>query len=207
MIRSRKWMIAVPVAGLFVGGAVVAASAQDGKTVPKQGGMSCCSMMGGMKGMMGMQQGKGGAASALPLTETVEGMTVTLNTTPAPPQPGTNRFEVRLKDARGEPVTDAKVNLALSMPSMNMGGPTVAAKHHGSGVYSTSANLSMAGPWQAKVSLARPGQRTLSPAFTFQALQKGASTAPAQGGMKGCPMMMGSDGMKDCPMMGSGHTH
>lgn len=207
-------MFAVPVAGLFLAGAVITASAHDPdrnqKAAPKSGGMSCCAMMGDMKGMMGGMQGmhgKGGAANALPLSQNVEGMTVVFDSATKPPRAGKNGFAVRVRNAAGQPVTDARVTLALSMPSMNMGGPTVTAKHAGDGVYKAAVKLSMTGPWQAKVSLVRPGQRTVASTFDFPALQKAAAASSPHGGMTGCPMMAGGNGMKDCPLMGSGHTH
>ncbi|HXG24514.1 MAG TPA: FixH family protein [Chthonomonadales bacterium] len=81
---------------------------------------------------------------------------VTLSTEPAAPKVGDTHFELRISRG-GQPVTDATVQLSLSMPSMNMAGPE-ATLESGGEHYHTTAKLGMAGEWEARVTVTADGE-------------------------------------------------
>lgn len=133
-----------------------------------KGGMMDMPGMDGMRGMPGM---KGGTSTmgAQGLSRRVGDLTVRLQTSPSPPRAGNTRFTATVKTASGAPVANANLSLGLSMPSMSMGGPTIPLRHQGGGVYVGTAKLSMAGPWQADVSLRRSGKAPVRTQFAFNA--------------------------------------
>lgn len=92
---------------------------------------------------------------------------VTLSTE-TPPKMGDTRFEATVT-RNGQPVTDATVNLDLSMPSMQMAGPDVTLKPSGND-YEGTANLSMGGEWQAKTTVSAGGE-TGTAIYNFNASQ------------------------------------
>lgn len=89
--------------------------------------------------------------------------TVTLTTRPSPLGLGQNLFEVVVKDAKGQPVTDADVALVLVMPAdpktkhpeMRTEGQLNKA---GAGKYSGIAMVTMAGDWDVTVTASRKGK-------------------------------------------------
>lgn len=133
-----------------------------------KGGMMNMPGMDGMNGMPGM---KGGTSTmgAQGLSRRVGDLTIRLQTSPTPPRAGNTRFTATVQTASGAPVTNANLSLGLSMPSMSMGGPTIPLRHQGGGVYVGTAKLSMAGPWQADVSLRRSGKAPVRTQFAFNA--------------------------------------
>ncbi len=76
---------------------------------------------------------------------------VTLSTNPAEPEVGRVEFVVEVKDAANRPVDGAVVNLKADMIGHSMGDLSGQATEQGGGRYATTANLSMAGPWQIDV--------------------------------------------------------
>ena len=86
-----------------------------------------------------------------------------MTTKPAPLGLGQNLFEVVVKDAKGQPVTDAEVALALVMPAdpktkhpeMRSEGKL---KNAGAGKYNGIAMVTMAGDWNATVTATRHGK-------------------------------------------------
>jgi hypothetical protein len=89
--------------------------------------------------------------------------TLTLTTKPAPLGLGQNLFEVNVKDAKGQPVTDAEVALLLLMPA------DAKTKHPemrtegtlnnvGGGKYNGIAIVTMAGDWDVTVTATRRGK-------------------------------------------------
>ena len=64
-----------------------------------------------------------------------EGVTIAFRSEPDPPAPGDNTFEVVLIQRDGAPVTDAAVEVALSMRGMPALNSTSALTHEGSGLY------------------------------------------------------------------------
>ena len=89
--------------------------------------------------------------------------TLTMTTKPAPLGLGQNLFEVVVKDAKGQPVTDAEVSLALVMPAdpktkhpeMRSEGKL---KNAGAGKYNGIAMVTMAGDWNATATATRHGK-------------------------------------------------
>jgi hypothetical protein len=96
---------------------------------------------------------------------------VVLSSEPAEPTEGQVRFSAKVREG-DEPVTDAAVELALSMPTMDMGGPTVMLRHAGEGEYEATVDLSMGGEWQAIVTVRGPDGRSGAAPFQFNAYQK-----------------------------------
>ena len=86
--------------------------------------------------------------------------TLTLTTRPSPLGLGQNLFEVVVKDAKGQPVTDADVSLVLVMPAdpktkhpeMKTEGQLNKA---GAGKYNGIAMVTMAGDWDVTVTASR----------------------------------------------------
>ncbi len=88
-------------------------------------------------------------------------VTMTMESTPSPPQTGANTVVITVTQA-GAPVTDASVTGEFFMPVMeSMGKTTAEFRHDGGGRYTGQGNLSMAGSWQVTVT-ARRGDRTLA---------------------------------------------
>ena len=88
---------------------------------------------------------------------------VTLTTTPSPLGLGHNRFDATVKDAGGQPVTNADVTLSLVMPAdpktkhpeMRTEGKL---NNGGGGKYNGVAIVTMAGTWHVTVTAAQKGK-------------------------------------------------
>lgn len=77
-----------------------------------------------------------------------------------PPVTGENAVTIAVKDTAGKAVTDAKVKVEYSMPAMP-GMPPMNYKTDAAlsgDVYKATMNLSMAGPWNIVVKVARDGK-------------------------------------------------
>ena len=102
--------------------------------------------------------GQGGPPTGGPTLDIV------FRTQPDPPKTGESVFEVAVKDAAGQPVTDAEVSVQLfmpAMPTMNMPAMRNETKlpHVGGGVYRGAGQVMMAGRWEATVTVAKGGQQ------------------------------------------------
>jgi hypothetical protein len=89
---------------------------------------------------------------------------IVFHTQPDPPKSGESVFEVAVKDASGQPVTDADVSVQLfmpAMPTMNMPAMRNETKlpHVGGGVYRGPGQVMMAGRWDVTVIVAKGGQQ------------------------------------------------
>jgi RND family efflux transporter MFP subunit len=89
---------------------------------------------------------------------------IVFRTQPDPPKTGESLFEVAVKDASGQPVTDADVSVQLfmpAMPTMNMPAMRNETKlpHVGGGVYRGPGQVMMAGRWDVTVMVAKGGQQ------------------------------------------------
>ena len=96
----------------------------------------------------------GGEAASLDLT---------FHTLPDPPRMGEAIFEVTVKDAAGQPVTDGEVSAVLFMPAMpSMNHPAMRAEsalgHAGDGTYRGTGQIAMSGRWDVTVTVTRNGQ-------------------------------------------------
>ncbi len=98
---------------------------------------------------------------------------IALTTKPKSPVVGKNKFTIRITNAEGKPVNDAKVLLTNSMPSMPgmPGGMTMEAEatRVGDGEYEALVQLVMGGPWKIVVVATRPGQPSTSATFNLNA--------------------------------------
>ena len=84
---------------------------------------------------------------------------------PNPPRQGAETITVTLQDARREPMADADVTIATSMPSMSMSGPTVKAAQSRAGVYTAKLKLNFATQWRFDVT-ARSGGQSVTRSYT-----------------------------------------
>ena len=92
---------------------------------------------------------------------------ITFRSQPDPPRTGENTFEVAVRDASGQPISDAEVSVTFfmaAMPTMNMPAMRNETKlpHVGSGVYRGPGQVLMAGRWDTTVSVSKGGQRLSS---------------------------------------------
>jgi multidrug efflux pump subunit AcrA (membrane-fusion protein) len=89
---------------------------------------------------------------------------ITFRTEPNPPRPGENTIIVAVKDANGQPVADAAVNVVMfmpPMPSMNMPAARSDTKllASGGGLYRGTAEIMIPGRWNVTVNVARAGKQ------------------------------------------------
>jgi multidrug efflux pump subunit AcrA (membrane-fusion protein) len=91
---------------------------------------------------------------------------ITLSTVPPKLRVGETRLLVRVADATGAPVPDAKVEVIAGMQGMP--GPNVAARAgRDPGLYEATVNLGMAGAWTAEVNVTSARGGTISSKFTL----------------------------------------
>ncbi|MGH9199769.1 MAG: FixH family protein [Vicinamibacterales bacterium] len=118
--------------------------------------------------------GCGGQSSQRPAPGTTQTVDITFKSEPEPPKMGENTFEVMVMGAGAQPITDADVSVAFymaAMPSMNMPEMrnNVPLKHEGNGRYRGTGNVTMAGTWEATVTVMRGGQEVGSKKVTVTA--------------------------------------
>ena len=99
---------------------------------------------------------------------------ITFRLQPDPPRTGENILEVTVRDASGQPVSDADVAVTFfmpAMPAMSMPAMRNQAKlpPSGGGVYRGSGQVVMAGRWDVTVDVSRGGQRLSSRQFAIVA--------------------------------------
>lgn len=110
--------------------------------------------------------------------------TLTLTTKPSPLGLGQNLFEVSVKDAKGQWVTDATVTLVMVMPAdpktkhpeMRTEGTL---SNVGRGTYNGIAIVTMAGDWDVTVTARRGGKSIGEKTARLTAYAKAPSKAPA----------------------------
>ena len=110
--------------------------------------------------------------------------TLTLTTKPSPLGLGQNLFEVSVKDAKGQLVTDATVTLVMVMPAdpktkhpeMRTEGTLHTVDR---GTYSGIAIVTMAGDWDVTVTARRGGKSIGEKKARLTAYAKAPSKAPA----------------------------
>ena len=91
-----------------------------------------------------------------------------LVTAPAPPtSQGETHFTLHVTDSRDQPIGGATASIDLIMTTMDMGPNHVALAPQGNGVYVGRGQFGMAGPWNARVTVQRPGHSQIQ-AFPFQ---------------------------------------
>lgn len=135
--------------------------------------MAATNMMGalGMGGIR-MEQAQMGememSAADHPLTQTVDGLTLTIETIPAPAKKGENTVRVTVR-ANNAPVTDAAVTVAYTMAMPGMEVETVKAGHTKDGVYEARVDLPMRGAWTIDATVTRPNAKPVTAHITVQA--------------------------------------
>jgi RND family efflux transporter MFP subunit len=103
-----------------------------------------------------------------------EQIAITFRPQPDPPRTGENTLEVTVRDASGQPVSDADVTVTFfmaAMPTMNMPAMRNQAKlpPAGEGVYRGPGQVVMAGRWDVTVDVTRGGERLGSSQFAIMA--------------------------------------
>lgn len=120
--------------------------------------------MGGMKmeGMQGEKPPKG------PQTKKAGDLTLTLSTEPAPPKEGQNLIRLKVVDASGKPVEDAKVVFSYIMPMPGMKAAKAPASFK-NGQYEAKVNFGMAGTWEVTALIGRSGKPEVQEEFSLEA--------------------------------------
>ncbi|MFZ5874977.1 MAG: efflux RND transporter periplasmic adaptor subunit [Nitrospirota bacterium] len=133
--------------------------------------------MGGMEGMPGMEggdmkdmPGMSMSAADTPSTQTIDGLTLTVETDPAPAKKGENTVRVTVR-ANNASVTDAAVTVAYTMAMPGMEVETVKASHIKDGVYEAMVDLAMKGAWTIDATVTRPNAKPVTTHVTVQAGQ------------------------------------
>ena len=128
--------------------------------------------MDGMKGMEGKKTPAG------PQTKKAGGLSLTLSTEPTPPKDGENLLRLKVVDASGKSIENAKVVFSYTMAMPGMKSVKVLASFR-NGQYEGKVKFGMAGTWEVTVLVSPPGQPELQEKFTLE----------AEGGMEGMPGM------------------
>ena len=81
---------------------------------------------------------------------------------------GASAIRVRVRDATGAPVKQAKVSFNYAMDMAGMAIESAEAKQVGDGIYEGMAKFTMGGPWGVVVQIDRPGKPTLREKFTVR---------------------------------------
>jgi Cu(I)/Ag(I) efflux system membrane fusion protein len=84
---------------------------------------------------------------------------------------GAATIRVRVRDADGSAVGQAKVRFEYSMDMAGMGIQSAEAREIGDGVYEATAKLTMAGPWSLVVQIDRPGNPIARGKFTLRVVK------------------------------------
>lgn len=113
----------------------------------------------------GLQNYQAPAGASAAASAPAAALDITFRPVSDPPTTGENTFEVTLKDASGQPVTDAEVSVRLFMPAMpTMNMPAIqneaALVHTASGVYRGASQVFIGGRWDVTVT-ARKGAQEL----------------------------------------------
>ncbi|MBM3925220.1 MAG: c-type cytochrome [SAR202 cluster bacterium] len=121
----------------------------------------------------------GVSGAGIRLSDTVEGINVTLRVEPG--QIGVNRASAELRDAGGTPVGNAsQVEVTFAYLEADVGASTLTLSNQGRGIYvSDSAFLSLQGQWQAEVTVRRPDAFDTRTAFRFAVAAPGQAVGGA----------------------------
>jgi Cu(I)/Ag(I) efflux system membrane fusion protein len=173
---ESKLMAATNMMGALGMGGVRMEQAQMGEA--EMVGMEGMQGMEGIQGMKGMAETEGNdmkdmpgmsmGAAETPATQTIDGLTLTLETVPAPAKKGENAVRVTVR-ANNTPLTDAAVTVAYTMAMPGMEVETVKASHTKGGVYEATVNLAMKGAWTIDATVTRPNAKPVTAHVTVQA--------------------------------------
>lgn len=95
--------------------------------------------------------GRSPSTDRIMYTQTVDGITIVLESSAAPVKVKPQTWTIRLTDAAGTPIDDALVYLDLVMPGMPMGQQKPLAMAQGSGRYVAEGFYTMDATWQVVV--------------------------------------------------------
>ena len=91
--------------------------------------------------------------------QTSNGLLITLSISPFPISGGqASNFEISLADSVGQAISDAKISLDLTMPSMPMPSNQLTAGPGLNGKYQAEGFFTMRGGWRIEVIITRAGQ-------------------------------------------------
>lgn len=96
-----------------------------------------------------------------------------LGTQPEPARVGDNTLRLEVRDARGQPVTNAALAVEYTMDMPGMMVDTAKIVPIGKGIYEAKVRFTMAGPWNVTVKVERPGQAEVRERFTLNASLQG----------------------------------
>ena len=104
--------------------------------------------------------GGAGGTAAVSIAQTAN---IEFTTEPSPPRKGANIFRVKLTDASGKPISEAKVTVTFFMPAMPAMGmasikTTAMLIDKGNGVYEGTGELGSGGTWQVTITAQKNGQ-------------------------------------------------
>ena len=103
--------------------------------------------------------------------KTVDGLKVRLSVDRYPLVKSDNTLQVKVVDAAGAPMTNAKIKVRYFMPPMPGMAPMdfEAEAMLKGGVYVITANIPMEGGWKVEVTVVRPGKASATAAFNLDA--------------------------------------
>lgn len=133
--------------------------------------------------MDGMKKGgtKGEKSPKGPQTKKAGDFSLTLSTEPTPPKEGENLLRLKIADASGKPVENAKVVFSYTMPMPGMRAVKAPASFK-NGQYEAKAKFGMAGTWEVTALVTPPGKPEVQEKFTLEAGEE-------MDGMEGMPGM------------------
>ncbi|HSF67495.1 MAG TPA: efflux RND transporter periplasmic adaptor subunit [Nitrospiraceae bacterium] len=123
--------------------------------------------MGDMKGMQGMKEMGGTKEMAGPVTRQVNGLTLSLTTTPEHPKAGEVLLKLKLADQSGKPVTNAQIVFVYTMPMPGMTDSKATASHTRDGLYEGKVMFGMGGTWVVTVNVTVPGRSPVAEKYQF----------------------------------------
>jgi Cu(I)/Ag(I) efflux system membrane fusion protein len=143
-----------------------------------EGKMEGMEGMGDMKGMQGMQTGdmKGmegmkdmemGSKKEGTETRQMNGLTLSLTTSPEQPKAGNVLLKLTLNDQAGKPVTNAQVLFVYTMPMPGMTDSKATARHTKDGLYEGTVMFGMGGTWVVTANVTIPGKPVIAEKFQF----------------------------------------
>ena len=123
------------------------------------------------------------AQPAILLEDSVDWARITMQIEPG--NVGPNQFVLSLRDSRGKAVNDASsVGLLVDCLSTDLGAYWQYASPSGNGRYLLQTDLSIAGPWQANITIQRPDSFDVNTSLKFDLLASGTGStkviAPAR---------------------------
>jgi membrane fusion protein, copper/silver efflux system len=136
----------------------------------KMEGMDMSDMKGmegmkGMENMPGMEPGTGGKEGSKP--RQINGVTLSLTTSPEHPKAGEVLLKLTLNDQAGKPVTNAQVLFDYTMPMPGMTDSKAPARHTKDGLYEGKVLFGMGGTWVVTVNVTVPGRPPIAEKYQF----------------------------------------